>query len=44
MDVEFPAEALKAKNLAQIRLDVAYVPSPYKEETLKFPVSIGDPK
>jgi uncharacterized membrane protein YeaQ/YmgE (transglycosylase-associated protein family) len=44
VDVEFPADALKAKKLAQIRLDLAYVPSPYKEETLKFAVSIGDPK
>ena len=44
VDVEFPAEALKAKTLAQIRLDIAYVPSPYREETLNFGVSIGDTK
>jgi uncharacterized membrane protein YeaQ/YmgE (transglycosylase-associated protein family) len=44
VDVEFPAEALKANTLTQIRLDLAYVPSPYKEETLNFAVSIGDAK
>jgi uncharacterized membrane protein YeaQ/YmgE (transglycosylase-associated protein family) len=44
VDVEFPAEALKAKKLAQIRLDLAYVPSPYREETLNFAVTIGDAK
>ena len=44
MDVEFPAEALKANKLAQIRLDLAYVPSPYREETLNFGVRIGDAK
>jgi uncharacterized membrane protein YeaQ/YmgE (transglycosylase-associated protein family) len=44
LDVEFPAAALKAKTLAQIRLELAYVPSPYKEETLNFAVSIGETK
>jgi hypothetical protein len=37
----FPAEALKAGKLAQIRLELAYVPSPYKEETLNFAVRVG---
>lgn len=41
MDVDFPAEALKAKKLKEIRLDLAYIPSPYKEETVNFTVSIG---
>ena len=44
VDVEFPAEALKANKLAQIRLDLAYVSSPYREETLSFGVRIGDAK
>ncbi|PYM15109.1 MAG: hypothetical protein DMD81_15975 [Candidatus Rokuibacteriota bacterium] len=44
LDVDFPAEALKANRLARIRLDLAYVPSPYKEETLNLAVSIGEPK
>jgi len=41
LDVEFPAEALKAKKLKEIRLELAYIPSPYKEETVNFTVSIG---
>ena len=41
LDAEFPVEALKAKKLKEIRLDLAYIPSAYKQETLKFPVSIG---
>src|SRR5438309_3864496 len=44
LDVEFPAAALKAKTLAQIRVELAYVPSPYPEETLNFAVSIGETK
>src|SRR5436305_1288892 len=34
LDVEFPAEALKPKNLKGIRLEFAYIPSPYREETV----------
>jgi hypothetical protein len=41
LDVEFPVEALKAKKLAQIRLELAYIPSPYREEMVTFAVSIG---
>jgi hypothetical protein len=41
MDVDFPAEALKAKKLKEIRLELAYIPSPYKEETVNFTVVIG---
>jgi len=41
VDVDFPAEALKAKKLSEIRLEIAYIPSPYKEETVKFTVAIG---
>ena len=44
IDVDFPAEALKARKLGQIRLELAYVPSPYKQETLSLPVSIGEAK
>jgi uncharacterized membrane protein YeaQ/YmgE (transglycosylase-associated protein family) len=44
LDVEFPAAALKAKTLGQIRLELAYVPSPYREETFNFAVSIGETK
>ena len=41
LDVDFPAEALKAKRLKEIHLDLAYIPSPYREETVNFIVSIG---
>ena len=41
LDVDFPAEALKAKRLKEIRLELAYIPSPYREETVNFTVSIG---
>jgi len=41
LDVDFPAEALKAKQLKEIRLELAYIPSPYKEETVNFTVVIG---
>ena len=40
-DVDFPAEALKAKKLKEIRLELVYIPSPYKEEAVTFTVSIG---
>jgi uncharacterized membrane protein YeaQ/YmgE (transglycosylase-associated protein family) len=41
LDVEFPAEALKPNSLKEIRLEFAYIPSPYREETVSIPVSIG---
>ena len=44
LEVEFPAEALKAKKLKEIRLELAYVPSPYREETVNFTVSVGQSK
>ncbi len=41
MDVDFPAEALKVKKLKEIRLELPYIPSPYKEESVNFTVAIG---
>src|SRR4029453_8172325 len=41
LDVEFPAGALKPKSLKEIRLEFAYIPSPYREETVNFAVSIA---
>ena len=41
LDLEFPAEALKPNSLKEIRLEFAYIPSPYREEMVHFPVSIG---
>ena len=44
VDADFPVEALKAKRLKEIRLELTYIPSPFKEETMNFAVSIGVPK
>jgi uncharacterized membrane protein YeaQ/YmgE (transglycosylase-associated protein family) len=44
LDVDFPAEALKAKKLTEIRLELAYIPSPYREETVHFIVAVGEGK
>ena len=44
LDVEFPAAALKLKKLREIRLDLAYIPSAYREETVNFTVSISTGK
>jgi hypothetical protein len=41
IDVDFPAEALKAKKLKEIRLDLVYAPTAYRQETAKAAVSIG---
>lgn len=41
VDFEFPAAALKAKKLKDIRLELSYIPSPFREEKLNFGVSIG---
>ena len=41
LDAEFPAAALKAKNLREVRLELTFIPSAFKEETLNFKVSIG---
>jgi uncharacterized membrane protein YeaQ/YmgE (transglycosylase-associated protein family) len=42
IDVEFPTAALKGNTLKTIRMDLAYVPSPYREETVNLAVSIGN--
>lgn len=41
VDVDFPAEALTAKKLSAIRLELVYLPASYKEESVNLPVSIG---
>jgi hypothetical protein len=41
VDADFPVAALKAKNLKEVRLDLSFIPSQFKEETLSFSVSIG---
>ena len=39
--MEFPVEALTANRLKEIRMDLAYISSPFREETVNFVVSIG---
>jgi hypothetical protein len=41
VEAEFPVEALKAKRLKEIRLELLYIPSAYKQETMNFGVSIA---
>lgn len=43
VEVDFPAEALVAKKLKEIRLELAYIPSSYRLQTANFSVSIGAP-
>lgn len=43
VDVAFPAEALNARKLTRLRLEIGYVSSPYREELSSFTVSIGSP-
>jgi len=44
VDVEFPAAALKAKSLKEIRLELSYIPTPYKAEAVNFAVTIAEPR
>ena len=41
VEAEFPAAALKPKRLKEIRLELLYIPSAYKQQTMNFGVSIG---
>jgi len=41
LDADFPVAALKAKNLKEVRLELSFIPSQFREETLNFAVSIG---
>ena len=44
LDVAFPAEALKAAKLKEIRLELSYTSAPFRGETVNFVVSIGASK
>ena len=41
IDVDFPADALKAGLLREIRLDLVYAPTAYRQETANIRISIG---
>jgi hypothetical protein len=40
VDLPFPASVLKDRTLRDLRLEVAYIPSPYKEEHVDLAVSV----
>jgi hypothetical protein len=42
VEAEFPAAALQAKRLKDIRVELLYIPSAYKHETMSFGVSLGE--
>ncbi|HSQ05790.1 MAG TPA: hypothetical protein VLN59_17250 [Burkholderiales bacterium] len=41
VDVDFPADALKSKKLKELRLELTYLPSSYRQETANLAVAIG---
>jgi hypothetical protein len=44
VEAEFPVAALMAKRLKEIRLEVQYIPSAYRQETMNFGVSVAQPQ
>ena len=44
VEVDFPAVALTAKKLKEIRFELTYVPTAFKQESANLSVSIGAPK
>ena len=42
MEAEFPVDALKAKRLKEIRLELSYIPSSFREATMNFGVSVAE--
>ena len=43
VEAEFPVAALQMKHLKEIRLELLYIPSAYRQETMNFGVSIARP-
>ncbi|MBI4608250.1 MAG: hypothetical protein HY726_04500 [Candidatus Rokubacteria bacterium] len=42
IEVPFPAAALEEKKLGDIRLELSYIPTPYREETISIRVSLAE--
>ena len=42
VEAEFPADALQGKRLKEIRVDLQYIPSAYRQESLRFGVAVGE--
>ena len=41
IEVPFPAAALKPHAIREVRLELTYLPIPYREDTVSIPVSVG---
>jgi hypothetical protein len=41
LEVPFPAAALKGDTLAEVRLNVRYIATPYREESVEIPVALA---
>ena len=41
MEVPFPPAALKPNAIREVRLELTYLPIPYREDTVTIPVSVG---
>ncbi len=44
ISVDFPAEALKANRLKEIRVDLTYMPTPFKEQSISFSATVAAAK
>ena len=44
VEAEFPAAALKDKRLKEIRVDLKYIPSAYRQESMHFGIAVGQPQ
>ena len=42
VEAEFPVDGLKGKRLKEIRVDLQYIPSAYRQESLRFGVAVGE--
>jgi hypothetical protein len=42
VEVPFPAAALQSRSLADLRVEVTFIPAPYREETGSMKISLGE--
>jgi hypothetical protein len=41
VDVDVPADALKANALKEVQLDLVYLPSSFRQERMRLPMTLG---
>jgi hypothetical protein len=41
VDVPFPAAALEERRLGEVRLELAYIPTPFREESVRIQVGLA---